>query len=286
MRRKMRLAGFDADFRRSLDETGHAKITWRYARYNADGSVDIVEFEATRIRSQEENSYLLRCFGTKAAYAIDRVNKTFLERAFQEARQKSVAARHSCKNRRIPGKNAYIPAPQQVRKRRLPHPAPIGKDKERIVWQYQHNVVTWREAVAATVFVFERRGDWKSSAAQLAARELFESFDASGHRFAQIKRDGFTLRFDRIRPVVDEDWIWGPEQERFFDTTPKSRLPADPNLLWKRFEDTLFSVWCTKDNNDLRYRRLRDHFRPILVALPGGRRQQRRMLLAGVAMAA
>ena len=294
IRRKMRLEGYDAEFRRCLNETGNATLTWHFTRHNHAGERYWVNINAHQL---SKDVFAVSCEGPAAKYTVERINKAIIEpqcakrkrarQALQRIRNRKLATRNK---RQI--KNRAKCVPIQVKKKRYPTNAPLSlKTKIRV---YKSSLVTWKEAVTAVAKIFGVRDGWKYytdkdtawrySSEQLAARELFSSFDNSGHRFMRMRREGFELRFDILDHDEDRDWTLGPLQAQFFDTLPQLKKRHED--IWERLEMTRFTISCSKGDSHPLYKRMRRHFKALLVGLPTSKARERRAFMQHIREAA
>ncbi|MBC7836165.1 hypothetical protein H7X87_00085 [Acetobacteraceae bacterium] len=145
-----------------------------------------------------------------------------------------------------------ITAPRQDKKVKAARPfvpAVLSlRHNEVLTPQFRKNRLAWSEAVTETVRIFEARGNWKYTARERVASELWGSLERSGYRFAQYKRGGFCLRFD----LTDGRW---------------------------RGDITPLTVSCTKDNTHPTYRRMRKILKERLTGLSQEEQHQRKALL-------
>jgi hypothetical protein len=245
MRRKLRLAGYDAEFWRELGTSGESVLTWNFTRHNARNEREWISFQAWT----QDATYTLHCVGPQAEYAIERVNKVLADNTPKWLRKKlSVKAKR--RKRRKSRRVRHGGTPKKAKGRKQFIPAPLSLDRyEVLTLQFRNHRLFWNEALSVAVAALDLRNDWKYTARQNAARELWGSLERSGYRFAQIKRDGFCLRFD------------------LFDGK------------WKGIDLTTVKVACTKDNLHPSYRRMRKWMRQKLHGLSRDVQRTRRDLL-------
>lgn len=208
----------------------NGRFSFSYAsRHNFEALTPLsFEIEVERV----ESGYRLSCAGNLADWALSRVNqahgfglpKTTKKRVRTHKRRTKQRPKYETKptpvQERKPRKRHFTPAPMT-----LPH----NETEGRVVRQFKHQETTWSRMLDAVAYVFKLQGNGLVSAKQLAAKELWRSYENSGERFAQFKRMGFTMRFNLI------DGIW-------------------------RGDITRLTIAATKDNKSIYYRRMRIFF--------------------------
>jgi hypothetical protein len=256
LRRKLRLQHYHAQFFHELRVEGRSSITWNFTRYNASSDRGWVTFEAGL---NSDGTYAVRCFGPQADLAIKRINTALAREAVPDGchtvRKNSRRIRGVARKRRLLAKRKKLLAKRAAglvaakpKRRRVPTPAPLSlKRNEVLVPQFRKSRVFWREAVAMTMHAFEVRGNWKRSAREIVVRELYDSLERNGYRFAQYKRRGFSLRFDMAGAYCGDI--------------------------------TAVTVSCTKDNTHPAYRRLRKQLHLTLHGLNPKEQRRRTAVL-------
>ena len=260
LRRKLRLARYDASFFRTLEENGEAAITWNYTRFNRDSEDSRVTFYASRMN---DGSHELRCVGPRSDDVIERINLAIFDKTPKWLKKKldkdsrRTESRRTKKKRLQRGKKNPKAAPKKKTRRGFIN-APISFERNEVLTpQFRRSRLFWSEAIELAKYAFNVRGNWKYTARQVVVRELCDSLERSGYRFAQFKRGGFALRFD----LIDGRW-------RGFDLTP-------------------ITVACTKANTHPTYRRTRAWLRDTLSGLPKKSQTVRRdMLFHNISQAA
>jgi hypothetical protein len=260
MRRQLRRSGRHDRFLRTARQTGEATLTWGFVRK----VFDVDDHQVTIHGWFSEGVFRLYCLGPQAESAVERVNKLLRpslpswwnvarKRYSYKARRKREdwlrAKRQRLEKKRI--ERAAKKSDQQKRSAvdRAFVPSPISlKRNELLTPQFRKSRIFWREAIRSTVAIFDIHGNGRYTARELAAQELWRSLERSGYRFAQYKRRGFSLRFDLV------DGIW-------------------------RGDITPIHISCTKDNDRKEYRRMRAHFRDVLLGIPKESQAVRRGLL-------
>lgn len=262
MRKKIRRRGRVDRFMRHVRLFGEASHTWSFIPKVTDIDDDWVTVHAWH----SSGVFRLYCLGPQADAAVQRVNSLLGKlpswwnspyNRCQHPYKMKMRREHwlRAKRTRLAKKRAALKLKQEVAKSRNREtkknfiPAPVSLVRNELLTpQFRKSRIFWQEAICATVATFDIRRHWKYSARELAARELWSSLERSGYRFAQYKRRSFCLRFDLF------DGVWRG------DLTP-------------------VKVTCTKDNTRQEYRRMRKHFRHILLGIPTERRLVRADLL-------
>jgi hypothetical protein len=251
MRRKLRLAGYDAEFWRELETSGESVLTWNFTRHNARNEREWISFQAWT----QDATYTLHCVGPQAEYAIERVNKVLADRTpkwlrkkLEKQSSKKSKRRVHKKHKRLREKQLQRRGPKQ-RKLRKTHIAIASHQHEQLTPQFRRTRLFWNEALDATVAIFDIRHDGKNAARAIAARKLWRSLEHTNYRFAQVRQEGFCLQFT----IVDGRW-------RGIDLTP-------------------VTVSCTKDNRNPIYRRMRKWLKKKLHGMPSSVQMTRRELL-------
>lgn len=252
LRRKLRLAGYDLVFWKTLRESGEAELSWNFTRHNRKSANAWVTFHAWET---EVDCYHLHCVGPQAEYVIERINQIAVSRVPKRVKRALARINHTRKRRNKLAKKRRqreARAPNQLPKlktRRAFTPAPISLERNEILTpQFRNHRISWHEARKLVADIFQVRSNWKYTKDQLVAQELWGSLERSGYRFASYKRDGFVLRFDLIDGVY-------------------------------RGDITPLTVSCTKDNAYPVYRRLRKRLREKLHGLTPEEHLKRRVLL-------
>ena len=262
MRKKIRRRGRVNRFMRHVRLFGEGTHTWSFIPKVKDVDDDWVTVHGWYADGQ----FRLYCLGPQADAAVQRANSllgklpSWWNTSYgwhQHPYKMKVRHEHwlRAKRARLAKKRAALKLKQEAAKAKnrrakksfTPAPIPL-QCHELLTPQFKKSRIFWQEAIRATVEVFDIKRHWKYSARELAARELWGSLERSGYRFAQYKRRGFCLRFDLF------DGIWRG------DLTP-------------------IKVACTKDNTRQEYRRMRKHFRHLLLGMPTEQRLVRSDLL-------
>lgn len=262
MRKNIRRRGRVSRFIRHLHLFGEASHTWDFI-----SKVQGVDDQWVTVHGwYEAGQFRLYCLGPQADAAVQRVNaflgklpswwnSSYSRRHHPyKAKQKHEHWRRA-KRARLEKKRAARKLKQEAgrtknrRTKKRFSSSPISLERNELLTpQFRKSRIFWQEAISATVAVFALKRHWKYSAREVAARELWGSLERTGYRFAQFKRRGFCLRFDLF------DGLWRG------DLTP-------------------VRVACTKDNTKQEYRRMRKHFRNILLEMPTDQRLVRADLL-------
>lgn len=244
VRRKLRKRGHITEFLTELRRGGGADYGWHYTRStrSSDGR-HYVHVTAKR----DGDGYVLLCRGPQAAYTVARVSRALrksTERAAfserKDAPKKQHRKRSAVKKRERLQKAqaARALAPKQTKKRR-PDATMRTSRIEKLTPQFKNQRLFWDEAAHAVMHIFGVKGDSKSSALQVATRELRRSLEHTNGRFATYSREGFTLQFE----VVDGRWRGG--------------------------EMTPILISATKDNRHVLYRRMRRYFKDRFISCGG-----------------
>jgi hypothetical protein len=252
LKSRFRKRGYVDRFVGWLEQYGTAEVTWSFVPRIMSRDDHWVTVHAW----VDAEGYHLQCTGPQAEAAVERANTR--DRASQ-GRSKRISKRLSMRDRRerryrkSEARRADMlaargPKSRKVRKK-VHVPAPISYVRnEALTPQFRKNRVTWSETLTAVVAIFEVRGNGKYSARQLVAREMWDSLERSGFRFAQYKRRGFVFRVDLI------DGVW-------------------------RGEITPLRVSCTKDTKHATYRRTREYIAGLVLGLPEKECRVRRQML-------
>lgn len=202
--------------------------------------------------TDDEPDYILR----RIAELIHQENLRFMPKAAaaQSRKYRKGKSRRAQKRRAQLLKKLAVRAlqPVQQKKERARTHSPLStRGKQKVSLQFKKQEVLWDEALKAVTAIFDIASDGVSSKRDIAKRRLFRSLEHSGGRFAAYRQHGFTLQFE----LRDSRW---------------------------RGDLTLCAVWATKkrwvsdDPARKLYRRMRAHFRRLLVH-PEPERQAARM---------
>lgn len=262
MRKKIRRRGRVGRFIRHLRLFGEAAHTWDFV----PRVLGLGDQWVTVHGWYSDGEFRLYCLGPQADAAVQRVNALLgklpswwntMYAHYEHPYKRKQRHEHwlRAKRARLAKKRAVRQLKQEAAKAKnrktkkdfTPSPMSLLRN-ERLTPQFRKSRIFWQEAISATVAVFALKRHWKYSARECAARELWASLERTGYRFAQFKRRGFCLRFDLF------DGLWRG------DLTP-------------------VKVACTKDNTKQEYRRMRKHFRNILLEMPTDKRLVRADLL-------
>lgn len=261
--RSYRKRGVPEKLMETLFDTGYAEITWRF-RHRLEHFDDLA-FNLTL--RELPDGHVVFCTGDMADWALQRVNHALgyasAPKRVKKLRNNGWSYPQSAYDRkRQRGRQQRVQTPQakQIKKPRQrssggPFAAPFelaaNQTTRNVVrQQFKRQRISWKEAPKAIIHIFQVCGNWKYTAEQLVGQELWKSFHASGRRFIQYKRGCFTLRFD----LALEDGRW-------------------------RGDITPLTIASTKNNQDPRYRRMRDYFGGLLTGLDPNERQARQTLL-------